>query len=114
MSQMFDRVEIDVCTEFLMDRFLSLDQNLLNATYERYLHQQVFIERSLLYKLCYLLWFPILKQIHEIRCIKIRRFRKTDVLTECYFTYQSVHRKMSITFYSFELKPIVIHGSIEN
>jgi hypothetical protein len=60
-----------------------------------------FIERTLLCKLCYLLWSSILKQRYQICCIINRRFRKTDFLTECYFIYRSALRKMSITFYWF-------------
>jgi hypothetical protein len=40
MSQMFDRRENDVCEEFYR-MHLFFDQNLLNAKYERYLHQAV-------------------------------------------------------------------------
>jgi hypothetical protein len=44
-----------------------------------------FIEWTFLYKPCYLLWFPILKQRHKICCIINRRFRKTDFFDRVLF-----------------------------
>ncbi len=98
----------------LLDIFLCFDQKPTQHKIWKIFTSASFIERSLFYKLCYLLWFSILKQRHEICCIINRRFLKTDFLTECYSTYQSILRKISINFYSFDFKPIVIHGFIEN
>ncbi len=90
----FDRVENWCLYRILLYIFLCFDQNTLNGKYEWYLPPASFIERSLLYKLYYLLWFSILKQRYEICCIINRRIWQTDFLTECYLIYQSVLRKI--------------------